>query len=217
MSGLKNFSHSHDDAFDSIGRSELVRLLVAYYRDVGWWVEHVGTDGKDAEFDDGVDLKIRRNADFVLVHCKCWDAKDVPQDALDSLLGRMTDEGATGGILISGGEFTRAAIEAAQRHGQVKLIDREVLHTMLGPAPRAFLPSEAPTATAHTNRWLWLAALICAIGFVFIVRAILVRTADTAVESTACAGAVWMPAGETLAMKDLLPIEFTRFHRTSGG
>lgn len=196
MSGLKNISQGHDDAFGRIDRSALVQLLAAYYRDVGWWVEHAGVAGTDARFDAGVDLRIRRDAEFVLVQCAYWNAQDLPHDAVDALLGAIASEGATGGILVGSGEFTRAAIDAAQRHAQVKLIDGEVLRTMLGPVPEPFVPQEAimpmpaparrlPAARVRASRWLWLVALLSAVAFVFIVRAILDRTADTAVESAA--------------------------------
>lgn len=194
MSGLKNISQRHDDALSRIGWAELEHLLAAYYRDVGWWVEHAGTGGSGARSDGGVDLRIRRDAEFVLVQCKHWNAKQVPHNVVHELLGLMVNEGATAAILVGSGEFTRAAIDAAQRHGHVKLIDADVLRTMLGALPEPSAQTEAPATAraapathppnvhAPANRWLWLAALICAIAFAFIVRAILERTADTATE-----------------------------------
>ncbi len=193
MSGLKNVSQRRDDALSRVGWAELEHLLVAYYRDVGWWVEHAGTGGTGARFDGGVDLRIRRGAEFVLVQCKHWNVKQVTHNAVHELLGRMVNEGATGAILVSSGEFTRAAIGAAQRHGHVKLIDGDMLRTMLGPlpepppsvharAPAGSAPAHPPVATTHANRWRWLVALFCAVAFAFIVRVILERTADTAVE-----------------------------------
>ncbi len=198
MSGLKNVNQRHEDALSRIGWAELEQLLAAYYREVGWWVEHVGTGGTGgtgARFDGGVDLRIRRDAEFVLVQCKHWNAKQVPHNAVHELLGVMVNEGATGAILVSSGEFTRAAIDAAQRHGHVKLIDGAALRTMLGPLPEPTPPTQTPappvrSAPTHppavrsnASRWLWLIALLCAVAFAFIVRAILERTADTAVES----------------------------------
>lgn len=190
MHGLKNVSHRHDDALSRIGWAELERLLAAYYREVGWWVEHAGTGGTGAKFDGGVDLRIRRDAEVVLVQCKHWNAKQVPHNAVHELLGVMVNEGATGAILVSSGEFTRAAIDAAQRHGHVKLIDGDTLRGMLGPLPEPeplhnVMPAPAMRA-AHgrprQNPLLWLLALAAAIGFVLIVRTMLDRTADTATE-----------------------------------
>jgi hypothetical protein len=47
----------------------------------------------------------------------------------------MVNEGATGAILVTSGEFTKAAIEAATRQGHVQLIDGEELRAMIGPIP----------------------------------------------------------------------------------
>ncbi len=189
MHGLKNVSHRHDDALSRIGWAELERLLATYYREVGWWVEHAGTGGTGARFEGGVDLRIRREAQIVLVQCKHWNAKQVTHDAVHELLGVMVNEGATGAILVSSGEFTRAAIEAAQRHGHVKLIDGETLRGMLGPLPEdASAQSDTPVPThaseprARANPLFWLLALVFAIAFVLIVREMLDRTADTASE-----------------------------------
>ncbi len=190
MHGLKNVSHRHDDALSRIGWADLERLLATYYREVGWWVEHSGTGGTGARFDGGVDLRIRRDAEVVLVQCKHWNAKQVPHNAVHELLGVMINEGATGAILVSSGEFTRAAIDAAQRHGHVKLIDGETLRGMLGPLPEPEPPPRAaPAPAVHarpqrsaTNLLFWLMALASAVAFVLIVREVLDRTADTATE-----------------------------------
>lgn len=190
MHGLKNVSHRHDDALSRIGWAELECLLATYYREVGWWVEHSGTGGTGAKFDGGVDLRIRRDAEVVLVQCKHWNAKQVPHNAVHELLGVMVNEGATGAILVSSGEFTRAAIDAAQRHGHVKLIDGETLRGMLGPLPEPEPPPRATPASAvrarpqrsGANLLFWLMALAFAVAFVLIVREVLDRTADTATE-----------------------------------
>jgi restriction system protein len=190
MHGLKNVSHRHDDALSRIGWAELERLLATYYREVGWWVEHAGTGGTGARFDGGVDLRIRRDAEVVLVQCKHWNAKQVPHNAVHELLGVMVNEGATGAILVSSGEFTRAAIEAAQKHGHVKLIDGETLRSMLGPLPEPEPPPQPTPLSAvrarpqrpGANLVLWLMVLAFAVAFVLIVREVLDRTADTATE-----------------------------------
>jgi restriction system protein len=191
MNGLKHASHRHDDALSRIGWAELEHVLATYYREVGWWVEHVGTGVTGARFDGGVDLKIRRDADIVLVQCKYWNAKQVTHNAVHELLGLMVNQGATGAILVSSGEFTHAAIVAAQRHGHVKLIDGETLRGMLGPLPesQSELPHSAvPASAAHATRprrsanaLLWLAAVVAAIAFALIVRSMFERPADTAV------------------------------------
>ena len=192
MSRLKNVRTRRDDALSRIGWDEFERVLAAHYRDVGWWVEHVGTGATGARSDGGVDLRLRRDAQVVLVQCKHWNAKQVPHNAVHELLGVMINEGATGAILVSSGEFTRAAIDAAQRHGHVKLIDGETLRGMLGPLPEPEPPPRAPPASAvrgpqrsGANPLFWLMASAFAVAFVLVVREVLDRTADTASEPVA--------------------------------
>lgn len=193
MSRLKNVRNRHDDALSRIGWDEFERVLAAYYRDVGWWVEHVGTGGTGAAFDGGVDLRLRRDAQVVLVQCKHWNAKQVPHNAVHELLGILVTEGATGAILITSGEFTDAAIAAAQRTDKLKLVDGRGLRDMLGddafaPDDTARPPASPRRAAARPRqdaglRLLLLGiALLCAIGFVLVVREMLARTASTAGE-----------------------------------
>ncbi len=198
MTGLKNVRRRRDDALSRIDWQALERLLAAYYRDLGWWVEHCGTGAGASRFDGGVDLRLRRNAEIVLVQCKHWNAKQVAHNAVHELIGVMVNERATGAILISSGEFTRAAIAAAQRNGLVTLIDGDALRGMVGTLPdtpdpvdpfvEASAVARSPSrAQARDGRrrpqWrLWLIALACAVGFVALVRAMLDRTADTAGE-----------------------------------
>lgn len=59
----------------------------------------------------------------------------VPHNDVHQLIGLMVNEGATGAILVTSGEFTRAAIEAAAKHGHVQLVDGDDLREMLGPLP----------------------------------------------------------------------------------
>lgn len=133
MQGLKNVRRRRDDAMTRVDWAELERLLAAYYRGQGWKVEHCGTGSGAGRFDGGIDLKLRRQNEYVLVQCKHWNAKQVPHNAVHELLGIMVNEGATGAMLVSSGEFTRAAQEAADRQGHVRLIDGDALRDMLGP------------------------------------------------------------------------------------
>lgn len=206
MDGLKNVRHRRDDALSRIGWADLESLLAAYYRDLGWWVEHVGTAATGGRFDGGVDLRLKRDREVVLLQCKHWNAKQVPHNAVHELIGLMVNNAATGAILVSSGEFTSAAIEAANRHGHVRLIDGDGLRAMLGespgpgaegdplappspPEPDALHVRPRPVRKARRGTWLWwLVALACLVVFVLLVRALLARTADTAMPPQAVAG-----------------------------
>lgn len=133
VNGLKPVSSRRSDALSRVGWDQLELLLAAYYRSEGYDVEHVGTGATGAKTDGGIDLKLRRGEQFVIVQCKHWNAMKVPHNDVHQLLGLMVNHGATGAILATSGEFTKAAIEAAQKLGHVQLIDGDELRMMLGP------------------------------------------------------------------------------------
>lgn len=141
MNGLKNVRHRRTDALTQVRWDELESLLAAYYREHGYAVNHCGTGATNTRFDGGIDLKLRKDDAYILVQCKHWNAKQVPHNAVHELMGLMVSEGATGAILVTSGEFTRAAIEAATRQGHVQLVDGDDLRGMLGPLPVAAQPT----------------------------------------------------------------------------
>lgn len=138
---LKRVSYRRNDTLARIDWAELERLLAKHYGHAGFEVDHCGTGSGASRYDGGIDLKMRRGEEFILVQCKHWNAMKVPHNDVHQLIGLMVNEGATGAILVTSGEFTRAAIEAATKHGQVQLVDGDDLRAMLGPLPE---PNEAP-------------------------------------------------------------------------
>lgn len=147
--GLKSVRNRRDDALSRIGWDRLESMLAEHYRCEGYAVEHVGTGVSGRKFDGGIDLKLRRTDEYVLVQSKHWNAMQVPHNAVHELLGVMVNEGATGAILVTSGEFTRAAIEAAAKQGHVQLVDGDDLRAMLGPLPEL---SEAADPDARWRR-----------------------------------------------------------------
>lgn len=135
MYGHKRVRERRDDALSRVSWEQLEVLLATWYRGQGYEVEHTGTGASKSKYDGGIDLKLRRPGDYVLVQVKHWNAYKVPHNDVHQLLGLMVNEGATGAILITSGEFTKAAIEAATRHGHVRLIDGGELREMVGPLP----------------------------------------------------------------------------------
>ncbi|MEO5559586.1 MAG: restriction endonuclease [Dokdonella sp.] len=145
MNGLKNVTSRRDDALSRVAWDQLEALLVAHYR--GHQVEHVGTGGTHARFDGGIDLKLRKDDEFILVQCKHWNAKQVQHNGVQQLIDIMVNEDATGAILVTSGEFTRYAIKSATKQGHVQLIDGDPLQAMIGPLP------DSHTQQALPSRW----------------------------------------------------------------
>jgi hypothetical protein len=149
MYGLKNVRNRRTDALTQVGWDQLEMMLAVYYRGQGYRVEHVGTGASGSRFDGGIDLKLYKDDAYILVQCKHWNAKQVPHNEVHQLIGLMNNEDATGAILVTSGEFTRAAIEAAAKKGQVQLVDGDDLRGMLGALPE---PGAAATSTVVPGR-----------------------------------------------------------------
>ena len=131
--GFKPVSHRHDDALSRVSWDEFERLVAEHYRRQGFAVEHVGTGGGTHRTDGGIDIKLFRDRDIILVQCKHWTCWKVPHNDVHQLIGVMHTAGATGAIVITSGEFTNAAIEAAAKFRHIRLIDGKTIRAMLGP------------------------------------------------------------------------------------
>lgn len=149
MGGLKNVRGRYSDALSRVSWDRFEHLLAEYYRQQGYAVDHCGTGGAGGKFDGGIDLKLRRGEEFILVQCKHWNAKQVPHNDVHQLLGLMVNEGATGAILVTSGEFTHAAQQAASRLGHVQLVDGSALRRMIGPVPEPDAPRAARGRAAN--------------------------------------------------------------------
>lgn len=196
---MSGFPEQPGDVLRGIDRAALQTLLVAYYRDLGWWVERAAGDVRV----DGGTWILKRDRDVVLLDIGHWASGQRPQDAVTSLVDELQRAGATGAILVDDRAFSRADHDAANRHGHVRLIDPDGLRGMLGDVPeqrgqadplapvpqlsRARPRTMRPARKANW-RW-WLIALGCLVVFVLLVRALLSRTADTAVPPEAHARA----------------------------
>ncbi|MBP6750929.1 MAG: restriction endonuclease [Xanthomonadaceae bacterium] len=141
------------DAPVRIGRAEFERLLAEHYREQGWQVERCANA---QGIDRGIDFKLRRQQEYVLVHCKHWNALEAPQHDVNGLIAAMAAESATGAILICGGEFSPEARIAAQRQARLRLIDGAALREMLGSLPElprnraTFKASAPPQPASHS-------------------------------------------------------------------
>ncbi len=95
--------------------------VAEHYRRQGYEVERVGHGG--AHFDGGIDLKLRRGSEYIVVQCKRENAYQVTHNVGHELIGVMCTQGATGAIVVTSGEFTDAARSSAQREPRLTLVD----------------------------------------------------------------------------------------------
>lgn len=114
------------------------RMLADYYRREGWQVEAVGKGNAGARFDGAVDLRLRRDGRTVLVQFRHWNTHEVTHAAVHELIGLMATESADGAVLVTSGDFTPHAREAAAKVPAIELLGGEELRRRLG----AMLPDE---------------------------------------------------------------------------
>lgn len=140
----------HDDALTRVSRSEFERLVATYYRERGYIVEHAGPDlaGRSDDVGVGSNLTLTRGDEITVVQCKHWVAQQVPHHDVHQLMGVMHAAGATRAIVVTSGEFTRPAIEAASRFPHVALIDGVGIRAMLGKVSEPPLPVLSANDTA---------------------------------------------------------------------
>src|SRR5512141_2645412 len=123
-------------------RAQLETLLARHCRAQGYAVESAAAGAIGAKFGDAIDLVLRRDDEFVLLQFRHWMATAVAEDAVHALFDAMVYLDATGGVLVTGGAFTDAAVDLAGRLGRMELVDGETLHAMLGAIPE--LEDEPP-------------------------------------------------------------------------
>lgn len=132
MRRYKPVSQRYADALSQVSWQDFERLLADWYAGQGYRVEHVGTAGSGFATDGGIDLKLLRGDEYLVVQCKHWRTCQVTHNAVHELLGVMLTERATGAVVVTSGEFTHAARAAATREQRVQLIDGAALRRMLG-------------------------------------------------------------------------------------
>lgn len=149
--GLKKNRTQWRDDLSRTSWQDFERLLARYYREEGYEVEHCGTAEAASSFDGGVDLVLRRDGETVLVQCKHWNKSQVPHNDVHQLLGLLETRQAQRAILITSGEFTAAARDAASRTKRIELIDGAALRLLVDPR---HIPNTAPaSALASGAEW----------------------------------------------------------------
>jgi hypothetical protein len=121
-----------EDALARVEPIAFVELVGDYYLREGYRVERAGAESREQGLVGGVDLRLHRGGEHIVVQCKHWRACQVPADDVHDLLGIMSDEGATGAILVATGEFTAGAVRAA-RNERVELLDGRTIRALLDP------------------------------------------------------------------------------------
>lgn len=116
-------------------------LVGEAFRLKGFSVADIGGGGPDG----GVDLVLTRGSERFLVQCKQWKALKVGVEVVRDLYGVVAAKGATGGFVVTSGEYTREARAFAEGRN-LTLINGLALQQMIASVRRVRALENAPPA-----------------------------------------------------------------------
>jgi hypothetical protein len=138
------------DALARLTWQDFEHLLAEHYRAQGYRVEHHAPATSLKTLASGVDLRLTRGTESVILQCKHWDALEVGVQDVNELLSVMLNEAATKGILVTRGRFSTEAINIQRRQPRLQLMDGEVLCVLLKLPDH--LDTGVPGSTAKPQR-----------------------------------------------------------------
>jgi restriction system protein len=129
---------------------EFEELVAANYAAQGYEVARVGQAGPDG----GIDLRMKKKGETVLVQCKHYRNSWVHELPLRQFLGLLESYKADRGIFVSCGVFDEAAEKFAKKNPRIELVAGERLAQMIQEAVRQKLAGRTypcPLCGAPTN------------------------------------------------------------------
>jgi restriction system protein len=111
---------------------EFEELVAANYAAQGYAVDRVGQAGPDG----GIDIRMMKNGETVLVQCKHYRNSWVHELPLRQFLGSLENFKADRGIFVSCGVFDQAAEQFAKQNPRIELVAGEQLEAMIQEAVR---------------------------------------------------------------------------------
>jgi restriction system protein len=117
---------SQTPAWASMSWRDFERWVGETFRQRGFTVTGFGGQGADS----GVDLGLKKNGQRFLVQCKHWRNRSVGVTVLRELNGVISAQGAHGGFVVTGGQFTQEAREFAKTCN-MELIDGNALSELI--------------------------------------------------------------------------------------
>ena len=106
---------------------EFEELVAANYVAQGYEVDRVGQAGPDG----GIDLRMRKDGETVLVQCKHYRNSWVHELPLRQFLGSLVNFNADRGIFVSCGVFDETAEQFAKQNPRLQLVAGEQLEAMI--------------------------------------------------------------------------------------
>jgi hypothetical protein len=131
MFSARPIAASGTDALARLTWQDFEHLLAEHYRAQGYRVEHHTPIKSLKTLAAGVDLRLTRGKESVILQCKHWDALEVEVQEVNELLSVMLNEAATKGILVTRGRFSTEALSIQRRQPRLQLMDGEMLRVLI--------------------------------------------------------------------------------------
>lgn len=119
---------------------EFEQPTATYYRELGYFAEHIGKAGPDG----GVDLKLSQNGKTTLVQCKRFTGRSIGVQAIREFFGVVVAEGADKGIFVTTNDFTPEAMAFGLSQATLELIPGIRFAQMVQNLQTASPPLPAP-------------------------------------------------------------------------
>lgn len=136
------------ESIRSLSWKEFEELVAEAYRRQGYAVKentHAGPDG-------GIDVILEKGGELILVQCKQWKSYKVGVSVVREMLGLMTAHRASGGIVVTCGQFTQEARKFAAGNGVEMVEGTELVELIRGvqkhPLPISRVDSPQPAVKA---------------------------------------------------------------------
>jgi Restriction endonuclease len=110
----------------SLTAADCEQLVGDSYRSAGYTV----IENRGHKSDGGVDLVLHRGAEKLYAQCRYWKDETVGHEIVIRLAATMRTQGATGGLVISSGQFTAEA-RACAAACAVQLLDAGAVSQMM--------------------------------------------------------------------------------------
>src|SRR5271166_6089559 len=143
--GFRLFEAAQDDTPSVVRAIEwrnFELLICEAFRREGYRVEERGGSGPDG----GIDLIATMSKKRILIQCKDWKTQQVGVMVIRELNDVVTARRADGGVVVTGGTFTKEARDLAETC-RIRLIDGNELQKMIGSAQSN--PSVSPSPTVQ--------------------------------------------------------------------
>ena len=148
------------DSLKNMSWRDFEFLVGEYFRRWQFSVEETraGADG-------GVDLIARKEEEEYFIQCEHWQAGRVDLKGLRELLGVTVEAGATGGIVVTPGEFRKDVVAFAKANNIALLDGRELHSGMKSQVIFQEQPDRRKERTLKRVKWLLAGLLVAAIYF----------------------------------------------------